>query len=141
MAKFITASMLYNYIHCPHRVSKDLFSDPSKKDPVSPFVQLLWEKGIGFEREVIADLTIPFTDLSMLSKEEREEATTEAMHRGDDLIYSGRIKAGDLLGEPDLLRKYRDGYVAGDIKSGAGEEGASDISDGKPKKCTTCLIY
>jgi predicted RecB family nuclease len=56
------------------------------------------------------------------------------MERGVPLIYSGRISADDLLGEPDLLRKETDGYVAGDIKSGAGEEGATDNHDGKPKK-------
>jgi predicted RecB family nuclease len=56
------------------------------------------------------------------------------MDRGDELIYSGRISHGDLLGEPDLLRRDGTGYVAGDIKSGAGEEGATDESEGKPKK-------
>jgi predicted RecB family nuclease len=53
---------------------------------------------------------------------------------GDDLIYSGRVSAADLLGEPDLLRREDQGYVAGDIKCGAGLEGASEDSDGKPKK-------
>ena len=37
--------MLYNLIHCPHRVTLDLFGNETKKDPVSPFIQLLWEKG------------------------------------------------------------------------------------------------
>src|SRR5215470_6159336 len=55
------------------------------------------------------------------------------MGRGDALIYGGRIRADDLLGVPDLLRKEPGGYVAGDIKSGRGEEGGSDESDGKPK--------
>jgi uncharacterized protein len=36
-----------------------------------------------------------------------------------------------LLGDPDLLRKETGGYVAGDIKSGSGEEGPED--DSKPK--------
>jgi predicted RecB family nuclease len=36
-----------------------------------------------------------------------------------------------LLGDPDLLRKETGGYVAGDIKSGSGEEGPED--DAKPK--------
>jgi len=60
--------------------------------------------------------------------------TKEGMSRGDTLIYGGRISAGGLLGEPDLLRRKQDGYVAGDIKSGAGVEGASEDTDGKPKK-------
>jgi hypothetical protein len=36
-------------------------------------------------------------------------------------------------GVPDLLRKEEGGYVAGDIKSGAGEEGGSEVENGKPK--------
>ena len=134
MPHFITASMLYNFVHCPHRITLDLFGNPAEKDPVSVFVQLLWEKGNAFEREVIGNLRVPFTDLSSFSAEEKEKTTKEAMRRGDELIYSGRIWAGNLLGEPDILRKQNGGYIAGDIKSGAGEEGASDLEDGKPKK-------
>jgi predicted RecB family nuclease len=130
----ITASMLYNFVQCPHRVTLDLFGNPSEEDPLSVFVQLLWEKGNEFEREVIENLKVPFCDLKSFSAEEKEIATLEAMRRGDDLIYSGRIGAGDLLGEPDLLRKQNGGYVAGDIKSGAGEEDSSDEENGKPKK-------
>jgi uncharacterized protein len=130
----ITASMLYNFVQCPHRVNMDLYGDPADKDKVTAFVQLLWEKGNAFERDVIQGLGVPFTDLGGLYDAEKEEATTEAMHRGDRLIYSGRIRAGNLLGEPDLLRKENGGYVAGDIKSGAGEEGSSDMEDRRPKK-------
>jgi uncharacterized protein len=126
--------MLYNFVQCPHRVNLDLYGDPAIKDEVSVFVQLLWEKGNEYEKEVIENLDIPFTDLSSLRGNEKENATTDAMSRGDDLIYSGRIKDGNLLGEPDILRKQGDGYEAGDIKSGAGEEGGSDLDDKKPKK-------
>jgi len=79
-----------------------------------------------FEREVIQGLQIPFTDLSGFSGQAKEVATQEAMARGDELIYQGRIAADDLLGEPDLLRKRDNGYLAGDIKSGDGLEGSSD---------------
>lgn len=128
----ITASMLYDYVACPHRVAMDLFADPSKRDEVSPFVQLLWERGFAHERDVIAALDMPFLDLSGVSGDAREKLTLEAMDRGEALIYGGRIRADDLLGMPDLLRKDGGGYVAGDIKSGSGEEG-SDSEDGKPK--------
>lgn len=134
MPKPITASMLYNYVQCPHRVTQDLFGDPSQKNEVSVFVQLLWEKGNVFEKQVIEGLDIPFTDLSGYYDVAKEEASKEAMTRGDELIYSGRILADNLVGEPDLLRKQGDKYIAGDIKSGAGEEGASDLEDKKPKK-------
>ncbi len=111
----------------------DAFGDKSKRDDISPFTRLLWERGHAFEKQVIEELKLPFTDLSGFGDDEREERTIRAMRKGDQLIYSGRIRAGDLLGVPDLLRKDGDLYVAGDIKSGAGEEGAAD-DDTKPKK-------
>ncbi len=40
--------------------------------------------------------------------------------------------ADGLLGNPSLLHRESGGYVAGDIKSGAGEEGPEDLP--KPKK-------
>lgn len=127
----VTASMLYDLVTCPHRVTMDLYGDPAKRDEPNAFVELLWEKGSLFEREVIANLNIPFLDLSLYAGEEKERLTLEAMQRGEPLIYNGRIHDGDLLGDPDLLRKENGGYVAGDIKSGSGEEGDGD--DAKPK--------
>jgi uncharacterized protein len=129
----ITASMLYDFVACPHRVSMDLFADPATRDEVSPFVQLLWDRGYTHEQAMIAALETPFVDLSGVSGDEKERLTIEAMDRGEPLIYSGRISANGLLGIPDLLRKQDGGYVAGDIKSGSGEEGGSDDEDGKPK--------
>jgi predicted RecB family nuclease len=134
MSRPITAAMLYDHVRCPHRVSMDLFGDPSKRDEISAFVQLLWDRGHDHEQQVIQGLSIPFTDLSGLSGKAKQAATQEAMARGDELIYQGRISVEDLLGEPDLLRKQGNAYVAGDIKSGAGLEGANDNSYGKPKK-------
>ncbi len=135
MGKPITASMLYNLIQCPHRLNLDLHEDPQKRDPENKFVQLLWERGIDFENEVISKLQIPFTDLHALEDKERERQTQEAMNQKVKLIYGGRIRAGNLLGEPDILRwDNKMGYVPGDIKSGAGEEGDEDIGNEKPKK-------
>jgi len=128
----ITASILYDLTQCPHRVTRNLFANPAERDPISPFVQLLWERGTLYEKEVIAGLKLPFVDLSGFAGEEKEKQTTEAIRRGETLIYNGRISHEDLLGEPDLLRREGDGYIAGDIKSGAGEEGGDD--DPKPKK-------
>jgi len=130
----ITASMLYDYIHCPHRVYLDLYGDSQEKDRVNPFVQLLWERGTLYETEVISGVEETFTDLSKLPDQEREQATLEALQQGDHLIYGGRLRHGDLLGIPDILRKEEEGYIAGDIKSGAGLEGVSDLENGKPKK-------
>lgn len=134
MTKQITASLLYNSIACPHRVFLDSFGDPALRDPVSAFVQLLWDKGTVYEKEVIEGLGVPFVDLSGLAGAEKEAATRAAIDRGDTLIYSGRLSVDELLGEPDLLRKEASGYVAIDIKSGGGLEGGDDEEEGKPKK-------
>ncbi len=128
----ITAARLYDLIQCPHRPSMDLFGNPEERDQVSPFVQLLWERGTAHELDVIGELSTPFLDLSGYSGKEKEAKTLEAMRQGEPLIYAGRITADNLVGEPDLLRREGDGYVAGDIKSGAGEEHSS--TDSKPKK-------
>lgn len=134
MSPPITATMLYDFVRCPHRVALDHFEDPGKKDPENPFVQLLWEKGHAFEREVIQGLGKPFVNLKPYKDEEKERLTREAMERGDVLIYGGRISADDLLGEPDLLRRRGEGYEAGDIKSGAGEEAFGEDAAERPKK-------
>jgi uncharacterized protein len=112
----------------------DLFGDAAQRDPVSPFVELLWERGNSFEREVIESLDQPFTNLKPLPAAEKECRTAEAMERGERLIYGGRVAVGNLVGEPDIIRLENGDYVAGDIKSGAGEEGTGEDSDKKPKK-------
>jgi len=40
----------------------------------------------------------PVTNLIELSGEAKEAATRQAMERGEELIYRGRISSGDLLG-------------------------------------------
>jgi len=47
----ITASMLYDLVSFPHRVAMDLFANPAEHDTVSPFVQLLWERGGAHEKQ------------------------------------------------------------------------------------------
>jgi len=137
----ITASMLYDLVQCPHRVTMDLFGDYSRRDEISPFVQLLWEKGSLYEKEVIDGLSLPFLDLSPYKKQEKERRTLEAMNAGAPLIYNGRISHDDLLGEPDLLRKEGSGYIAGDIKSGAGEEGNEDNRKLKKHYAVQLALY
>ena len=126
----ITAAMLYDLMKCPHRPYVDLFTNRAKRDETSPFLKLLWERGTAHELKVMAGVQQPIRDLSSYSGDEKERKTIEAIQNEVPLIYSGRVTADDLLGEPDLLRREGDGYRAGDIKSGSGEEG----DDGKPKK-------
>jgi predicted RecB family nuclease len=95
---------------------------------------MLWQRGFTYERETIAALHVPFLDLSSLPDDARERETLAAMQCREPLIYSGRLTQDDLVGEPDLLRLEGSSYVAGDIKSGAGEDGGDDEGEGKPKR-------
>lgn len=133
--------MLYDLVQCQHRPTMDMFGDPAKRDPINAFVQLLWERGSAHEKAIIAGLSIPFLDLSNYAGAEKERITLEAMQRGEPLIYGGRISADDLLGDPDLLRRADGGYVAGDIKSGAGEEGDEDQARLKKHYAVQLALY
>jgi predicted RecB family nuclease len=135
----ITASLLYDLVQCPKRVERDLFGDPADRDEVSAFVEMLWRRGTLYETEVMQGGGLVALDLSAFEGDEKEQLTLDAMKRGEPLIYSGRIRADDLLGVPDLLRRVGPGYVPIDIKSGRGKEGGGDDdedgdgNEGKPK--------
>jgi predicted RecB family nuclease len=133
----ITASKIYDYIQCPHKVWRDIHGPQEERSKeVNPFVQLLWDRGVAHEENILKGLG-KYVDIGKGSLEERSHKTLEAMKAGEPLIYQGVIKYNNLLGIPDLLRKLPDGnYVPMDIKSGAGMEGADEDSgeEGKPKK-------
>lgn len=133
----ITASDLYSYIKCPHRVYRDAFDDQKLKDSPNEFVQLLWEKGVKCERDVIAKQKgeLDILDLTGVPKEERFEKTVEAMKNRVPYIYQGTLEVDELLGRPDLLKLQLNGeYVPIDIKSGMGYAGEDDEGEGKLKK-------
>jgi predicted RecB family nuclease len=130
----VTASILYDVVECPQRVALDNFGDIAERDEISPFVRLLWKRGSLFEKETVSKLQVRFVDLSGANELDRERLTLDAMSKGEPLIYGGSIKAGDLFGKPDLLRKEVGGYIPGDIKSGRAKEGGDDDHDGRPKR-------
>ncbi len=132
----ITASLLYDLVSCPHRVFLDAYGDQSKRDETSAFVRMLWDRGNTFENEVMGKLTghQPVLDLSGYSHAEREARTLTAMQERVPLIYQARLRSGDLLGSPDLLRLENTGYVPIDIKSGRAEEGGDEESEPTPKR-------
>ena len=129
----ITATDLYSYIKCPHKVWRDKFDDQSLKDLPNEFVQLLWEKGCAHEAEVIAKQKgeAEVLDLSGVPREERSARTLEAMKSKVQYIYQGCLEVDELFGKPDLLELQPGGeYVPIDIKSGMGFDGA-DSEDGE----------
>lgn len=133
----ISASTLYDYLQCPHRVWRDIYGPQEEKiKETNDFVKLLWEKGIHHEKNIVSQLG-DFVDLSEGTYEERYRRTLIEINNGTELIYQGVLMAKDLIGIPDLLRKNQDGqYVPIDIKSGKAFEGSEgyEEDEGKPKK-------
>lgn len=127
----ISASQLYDFVQCPHRVVLDATRPIAERDEPNAFVELLWEQGVDHEAAIVASMNIT-ANMRLVPAEDRERETRGAMGRGEALIYGGRLTSGDLVGEPDLLERRGSSYVPGDIKSGSGFEG--DEGDGKLKK-------
>lgn len=136
----ITASQLYDHISCPRRVALDAFGDAGRRDEISPFVRMLWERGSAFEREVVAGLPDD-TVVIPVDAPDRVAATIAAMEAGAPIILGARIAADDLLGEPDLLVRVGDHYMPADIKSGRGEEGDGDAAGPKPHYAVQVALY
>jgi len=134
----ITASKLYNYIQCEHRIWRDVYGpqDEKSKD-TNPFVQMLWDKGVAHEEKIVEGLGQVLNLKDAGTEEEKIQKTIEAMKMDVPLIYQGVLRSGDLLGIPDLLQSNGDGtYLPIDIKSGMGVEGVDEENDndGKYKK-------
>ncbi len=135
--KKITASILYDYVQCPHKVWRDVYGPQNEKiiEP-NPFVELLWRKGIQHEKRVVLTFG-EYLDLSKGTLDERISKTIEALRDEVPLIYQGVLKHENLLGIPDLLKRQSDGsYIPIDIKSGSAFEGGSDDGagdEGKPR--------
>ncbi len=130
----ITASKLYNYIQCPHRVWRDIYGpQDEKQDEENAFLQLIWDRGVLHEKEIIESIGV-YTDISAGTFEERIAETKKAMDEGADLIYQGVIKSDDMMGIPDLLKKKGSEYIPIDIKSGRGYGDFSENGEEKLKK-------
>ncbi|PHM16429.1 MAG: hypothetical protein CJD30_11605, partial [Sulfuricurvum sp. PD_MW2] len=99
----ITASKLYDYLQCPHRIWRDTYGPQEEKIiETNPFVQLLWDRGVRYEKEIIDSLGA-YLNLSEGSLEERFKKTTEALKNKIPLIYQGVLIKDELMGIPDLL--------------------------------------
>lgn len=130
----ITASKLYNYLQCEHKVWRDIYGPQDEKSKeTNPFVQMLWDKGVSHEEKIIEGLG-EVLNLKEGEEIERIEKTIEAMKMGIPLIYQGILRSGELLGIPDLLQNNGDGtYMPVDIKSGMGVEGVDEDFEGEEK--------
>jgi predicted RecB family nuclease len=133
----VTASKLYDFMQCPHRVWRDVYGPQNEKvKEVNPFIKLLWDRGVLYEEKIIKELG-EYLDLSKGSLEDRFTKTKEAMKNRTPLIYQGVLMVDNIVGIPDLLKLNIDGtYIPVDIKSGMGVEGVDEElgNEGKPKQ-------
>lgn len=113
---------------CPRAVHNTFDGTvPRLPDVVSPSLRQLFDTGIAFEAEVVAEwaaLGLPgYVDLNDLEDDRRGHigATIGAMRAGASVIVGGRLPDdvdGHRTGKPDLLlRAAGGGYHPGDIKA------------------------
>jgi uncharacterized protein len=120
---FITASLLHDYLICPHKVWRDRYGPQEEKEKyVNPFIDLLWKKGVYREKEIICNISKDeYLDLSKGYWQDRFSKTLKAMRSGAPLIYQGVLHYKNMIGIPDLLQRSENGdYICIDIKSGRG---------------------
>lgn len=123
----ISATSFYNISKCKRRIYMDLYGDQKEKGEYSDFLQLLWEKGVRIEREIIGKV---FKDKEIVNVEGKADEDTfnqtiELMKSGASYIYQGVLISGDWIGRPDILEKIQGSskfggyyYIPCDIKSG-----------------------
>ncbi|WP_317897150.1 TM0106 family RecB-like putative nuclease [Aurantibacillus circumpalustris] len=134
----ITPSLLFNYLQCPHKPWRDIYGPiPEKGTDDNPFLQMLWDRGVFHEKEIIENFAEEIEDISQGTIQERLIRTKVALIAKKKYIYQGVIEHGELFGIPDLLELQDDDqYFPIDIKSGSGLEGEDDNAgtEGKQKK-------
>lgn len=132
----ITPSLLYDYYNCPHKVWRDKYGPKEEEiQEDNPFVNLLWERGVQHEKEIIQNFKYEYLDLSEGSIDERIEKTRKAIIEKTRYIYQGIIQTQNLFGIPDLLELREDGnYIPVDIKSGTGFEGSDEFGEEENKQ-------
>ena len=71
----ITASKLYDYIKCPHKIWRDIYGPQEEKiQETNPFVELLWQKGLQHEKRIVKQLG-DFVDVTAGTFDERYQKT------------------------------------------------------------------
>lgn len=140
--KKISATDFYSFKKCKYLPYIDKHGDPSEKNKVSRFVQMLWDKGIQHEDGVVKQYVEKnkgksFIDIKSKIADTRSFLKTlQCMKDGVDFIYQGVLIDENYTGRPDLLQKVKGKsnlgdwiYLPLDIKSGSGYEGDTFTGD------------
>ncbi|HEX4824571.1 MAG TPA: TM0106 family RecB-like putative nuclease [Candidatus Polarisedimenticolaceae bacterium] len=120
----ILAHHLYDFAECEHRITLDTRLDKSRRTPPDAAMELLFERGRRFEREVVEPLGYPAVDVRGGEWDEAFERTVALMREGVDGIDQGVLIDGPRLARPDLLERVSGAsalgehhYRPGDVKS------------------------
>jgi predicted RecB family nuclease len=106
-----SASDLVAFLECEHSTTLDLIDleQPIARTEDDDESKLLHEKGLTHERRYFDRLRSQHTtiaDLSSIkSRDDRIEATIDAMRQGVEIVYQGALRSGNLIGYPDFLRR------------------------------------
>lgn len=121
----ITASHLYDFAVCEHRVTLDFTLDRSQRTPPNEAGRLLIERGQEIEARLAAAMGHARVEPQPDRPEAAFEETLALMRGGCAGIVQGVLLDGRRLAIPDLLRRVEGDsslggfhYAAGDIKSG-----------------------
>jgi len=119
----ITAATLFDLVTCPHRVAMDRHGPAAKREDRGDIAAMMWRRGVAHEADLLAVLGDHPVTLAGADAKRRERETLAAMDRGEPLILGARIRHEDLVGEPSVLRREDDGYVAGDVRCASADDG------------------
>jgi predicted RecB family nuclease len=124
-ARRITASHLYDFAVCEHRVALDFTLDRSRRTPPDEALSLLTKRGRDVEHAIASGLGYELVEPDPSDPAAAHAKTLDLMRQGVRGIYQGVLLHGDHLAIPDLMRRepgpseFGDfHYAAGDIKSG-----------------------
>jgi len=120
----ILAHHLYDFAECEHRIALDVRLDKAQRTPPDAMMELLFERGRRFEREVVHPLGYPAVDVRDGEWDEAFARTVSLMREGVSGIDQGVLIDGARLARPDLLERIpgksalgEHYYRPGDVKS------------------------
>jgi predicted RecB family nuclease len=120
----ILAHHLYDFAECEHRIALDASLERARQTPPDEAMELLFEHGRRFEREVVAPLGYSTVAVEDGDWAAAAEQTLALMRAGVDGIDQGALLDGGRLARPDLLERVAGAsrlgeyhYVPGDVKS------------------------
>ena len=119
----LTATHVYLYAQCEHRVQLELCGDPDQRLPDTEEERALKARGVAHEAAIAERLGYPRPSHGPEARERAFEETLALMRAGVEGIYQGVLLGKDLIGVPDLLLRQagasklgKHHYTVADVK-------------------------